>query len=261
MQLSLVEVKKLIFDILVDFDEYCSAHNLSYSLAGGTLLGAVRHKGFIPWDDDIDIYMPREDFEYIIKNYNKHNKSDYKIISIKHKSFYMMIAKIINKKTIAIEEKRYEKIGVWIDILPVDYVSDIPKNDCDKLFDCCSEIYFLGSRSFLEMHGSFFGKIKLCFVRTLKKHFYIKRFYKLIRKYKGNRNICFYSKKKREVWFSMPYDLHIKNNSTTMIFEGREFQVMDDWKTYLSLYFGNDFMKLPPLSERVSHECGIRKFI
>ena len=64
---DLKELKKIELDILLYIDRICREHNLLYYMAYGTLLGAVRHKGFIPWDDDIDIVMPRPDYEKLIK--------------------------------------------------------------------------------------------------------------------------------------------------------------------------------------------------
>ena len=61
--LSLEEIKKVELDALCELDRVCKAHGLSYFLAYGTLLGALRHQGFIPWDDDVDVHMPREDYE------------------------------------------------------------------------------------------------------------------------------------------------------------------------------------------------------
>ena len=72
-RLNLDEVHNVLLDILIVFDEVCRAHDLKYSLAAGTLLGAVRHKGFIPWDDDIDVYMPRPDYEKFIKIVSEEN--------------------------------------------------------------------------------------------------------------------------------------------------------------------------------------------
>ena len=63
VKLSEKEYKDRLFDMLVKFDEFCNKYKLDYSLCGGTLLGAIRHKGFIPWDDDIDVVMPRPDYE------------------------------------------------------------------------------------------------------------------------------------------------------------------------------------------------------
>lgn len=79
------EIQKTLYEMLIDFDKICEEHNLTYFLCGGTLLGAVRHEGFIPWDDDIDISMPREDYDKLINNYNKYymNLMNYIIIIIK----------------------------------------------------------------------------------------------------------------------------------------------------------------------------------
>ena len=62
-QISLEEIKKIELDLLCQFQQICESNNLYYTLCGGTLLGAIRHKGFIPWDDDIDLLMPRHDFK------------------------------------------------------------------------------------------------------------------------------------------------------------------------------------------------------
>ena len=64
--LTLDEVKQTELDILIHFDSFCKNEELYYTLAGGTLLGAIRHKGFIPWDDDIDVMMPREDYNRML---------------------------------------------------------------------------------------------------------------------------------------------------------------------------------------------------
>jgi len=63
----LKEVQKIALSLLIEFDNICKAQSLRYSLGGGTLLGAVRHNGFIPWDDDIDVMMPRPDYEKFLK--------------------------------------------------------------------------------------------------------------------------------------------------------------------------------------------------
>ena len=64
---TLDEVKQTELNILIQFDNFCQREGFYYTLAGGTLLGAIRHKGFIPWDDDIDVMMPREDYNRLLK--------------------------------------------------------------------------------------------------------------------------------------------------------------------------------------------------
>ena len=66
-KLSSEEIKQIELNLLLKLDEICKKYKLRYYLCGGTLLGAVRHKGFIPWDDDIDVLMPREDFEKLLR--------------------------------------------------------------------------------------------------------------------------------------------------------------------------------------------------
>ena len=80
------EIKKIELNILLHFDSFCKEHNLRYYLSGGTLLGAVRHKGFIPWDDDIDVCMPRPDYEKMINIYQ--NKGNFLLKSKEKKWIY-----------------------------------------------------------------------------------------------------------------------------------------------------------------------------
>lgn len=80
-EIDFADIKQLALNILKDVAEFCDHHDIKYALAYGTMLGAVRHKGFIPWDDDIDIMMPREDYNRFIQLYNDSN-SRYKVFSI-----------------------------------------------------------------------------------------------------------------------------------------------------------------------------------
>ena len=68
-EIDLLQQKKIMIDIMIKIDEFCNKNNINYFLADGTMIGAARHKGFIPWDDDIDIMMPRADYELFIKNF------------------------------------------------------------------------------------------------------------------------------------------------------------------------------------------------
>lgn len=259
-KLTIEEVKKLILNILIDFDSFCKANNLSYSLAGGTLLGAVRHKGFIPWDDDIDVYMPRKDYDFLIKNYNKWGQQKgYKVVSNKNRGFYMMIAKIIDKSTFAMENNRCEKIGVWIDILPVEYIDDISFEQRTLLYDYSEQMYYFGKNNLQSIKNPL-KRIKYLIARLIKKQLIKKKYEEIINAHIGVSNCCFYSKRRQKAWSNLPSDLGIIDSKTTLSFEGINFKVMEKWEEYLRLYFGDNYLELPPENERVSHECAIRKF-
>ena len=73
--ISFEELKKVELDILSYFVDFCEKHNLQYFLAYGTLIGAIRHKGFIPWDDDVDLQMPRHDYNRLVALFNENNQS------------------------------------------------------------------------------------------------------------------------------------------------------------------------------------------
>jgi len=95
-ELSSKEIKKIELDILIDFDDFCKKNKLRYYLSGGTLLGAIRHRGFIPWDDDIDVCMPRPDFERLINIFPNNYGDKYILKSIKRENFLYPFAKIIH---------------------------------------------------------------------------------------------------------------------------------------------------------------------
>ena len=109
------EIQRIALDILVYFHQVCEDNNLRYSLAYGTLLGAIRHNGFIPWDDDIDVIMPRPDYQELHKIL-KNKQGRYELIN------YRSISKLIDSKTIVNETGVYgeKNIGVFLDIFPID---------------------------------------------------------------------------------------------------------------------------------------------
>ncbi len=127
---ELIELQTVLTQMLKDFDTVCNKHNITYWLDCGTLLGAVRHKGIIPWDDDIDVAMPREDYERFNKiateilpdNFYFQNKK----IDTKYRYYW---TKLRNRNSIAMEswEKENEgkyHMGISMDIFPMDYVNN-----------------------------------------------------------------------------------------------------------------------------------------
>ena len=91
-EMTLNEIQNVSLEILKDFHKFCVKNNLTYSLDSGTLIGAIRHQGFIPWDDDIDVIMPRKDYDILCKTYR--SEKGYKIISNINQSSFIFFARI-----------------------------------------------------------------------------------------------------------------------------------------------------------------------
>lgn len=123
---NLKEIQHLELDILDYVAQVCRENGLRYFLAGGTLLGAVRHKGFIPWDNDVDISMPRPDYIKLIEIMEKQPTGRYRILRVKNgNDYYYPFAKVVDTKTKLIELTRSNSIsnvGLYVDIFPIDTV-------------------------------------------------------------------------------------------------------------------------------------------
>ena len=116
--------------ILEELDRFCTEHKLVYYIVGGTLLGAVRHKGFIPWDVDIDVVMPRNDYEILNKLYTKHPTSEYLLRNHSNTKEYTRPHALLCLKGTKLYNK-YDRFnpqlpnyGIYIDIFPLDNTPD-----------------------------------------------------------------------------------------------------------------------------------------
>lgn len=260
-QITLKEMQKIELNILIEFSEICKRHNLRYYLAGGTLLGAVRHKGFIPWDDDIDIKMPRKDYEKFIKLSKLELPSHLYVLSPYDKTNckYTFI-KICDKRTKLIEysENNRKELNVYIDILPMDgYPSESNKlnRHIKKLYRWNSLFHYsmidceLINSGYNSKIVSLFNNIKK-FHKTLPYSIY-KKLTKIATRYdydnseyvglavEGN----LYKEKFNKQWLEEPVYLE---------FEGYKFLAPNGYKEHLKIFYG-DYMKLPPKEKRVTH--------
>lgn len=125
-EMTLDDIKAVGLDILHNLHEFCIENNIRYTLFGGTLIGAIRHNGFIPWDDDIDIAMQREDYDKFIKLYADSPK--YKLICYERGGAYLGFARLCEMEDTYVDSSLYpwtnQQTGVWIDIFPLDYAND-----------------------------------------------------------------------------------------------------------------------------------------
>ena len=152
------QIQLTLLEILKDVDAFCRASGIRYSLAYGTLLGAVRHKGFIPWDDDIDLLMPRPDFERFLATYGKEPGARYQCLFNargKKINFVNFFAKVHDTKTLSIESRmrKSHRFGLSIDLFPVDGKPDDRKALLrhEKRLGHCAHQILLKQRPFFPL--------------------------------------------------------------------------------------------------------------
>jgi lipopolysaccharide cholinephosphotransferase len=245
-------------EILDEFAHICNKHNLTYFLVGGTLLGAVRHKGFIPWDDDIDVGMPRSDFNKFIDIYKKKKSSSFYIKSYKtNKGYYFPFAKLLKKNTVLIENNvlyydREESNGIYIDIFPYDntiniqFIHSIQNIIVKKIIGMiCLKINLLHNikkspvKNFIV--GLFSFNFLQCFMQGAISFFSLFNTKYLI-SLGGRYGV------KKEV-FMKKYFIPV----SSMQFEGKFYAAPGKPEIYLSQIYGSDYMDLPPMEKRINH--------
>lgn len=134
--LDIKELQKLELKMLLSLDEFCKKNSIKYSLGAGTMIGAVRHQGFIPWDDDIDIFMKREEYDRFVEMVSNHDyfidvEKRYYVKIPRREGYRYPFIKIIDIKTKLYQKNTIkEELGVWIDIFPIDYCGTL--NEAEK---------------------------------------------------------------------------------------------------------------------------------
>ncbi len=251
-EISLQELKQIMLLILQDIDSFCKSHNIRYFLAYGTLLGAIRHKGYIPWDDDIDIWMPRPDYMRFMEQYKHRYFSAY---SPEYSSGWdHYIAKVCDDRTI-IDEGHGDKCGVYVDVFPLDGMPDAPgkirshSKAIKKRMRIWSSLHYTRNLKIKKDNG-LAKNIKILASRVLG---------------------IFYSNKKAlgrflKTKMEYPYETsHFigyvggwsipRNHITSLIespFEEYQFLIPENFDEWLTTIYGN-YMQLPPIEKRVSN--------
>lgn len=253
-ELSLDEIKEIQLDILKKVHLFCEENNLKYSLAYGTLLGAIRHKGFIPWDDDIDIMMLREDYDLFIDNFNE--TFEYLKVHSPEKDleYPYPFAKVSDERTLLIENISYKyKMGVNIDVFPMDDI-DIKDKFTLKVQIVLGTLRDIKLVKF-KLNRNPFKNIILLICKLLlfpipcRK--IINEMVKNSKKYYNKKldyccNISLGQKTTKPVpkkWFE-----ELINHE----FEGYSFLITKYYEQLLELLYG-DYMKLPPKEQQKTH--------
>ena len=241
-------------EMLKVFVSICQQLNLKYYLWGGTLLGAVRHSGFIPWDDDIDVCMPRKDFERFTKEAQALLPEHLFLQTYKtDPEFPHVFAKIRNSNTTFLEKavkERKMNHGIFIDIFPLDEYSEKQKNALstkirEKLIE--SRLSYLISDDVLSARVKAVRVISKAFYPTVRSAQEAKE--ALHKSYRGPQQLANYSGigGNRDVAPAEWYQ-----ESTEIMFEGIKANAPAEYHKVLTKQYGN-YMQLPPVEKRVTH--------
>ena len=130
-ELTVEEVKARELAILCKVRDFCDAHGLRYYLAYGTLIGAVRHQGFIPWDDDVDLIMFRPDYDVFMREFNRDRQDALAARCVENSpGYYHNMGKVIDESTLLVENNKLgDEIGIYIDIFAFDY---LPEDETER---------------------------------------------------------------------------------------------------------------------------------
>ena len=248
------EMKQLMLDIMSSIDDYCHKKGLRYSLAYGSLLGAIRHHGYIPWDDDIDIWMPRPDYQKFMKEFDH---PYYKACCAEFTPGWdHFIAKVCDDRTI-IDEGHGDRCGVYVDVFPIDGWPE-DEGEIRKHYAKVMRYLRLWSSLHYTQHmdmrcaNGVLKNIKIIASKALGLFL----------------NSTFFLKKLLDTKTLYPYEASSKvgsltcgdwavprfyfDNSIEYQFEDRSFFISEDYDALLRVVYGN-YMQLPPEEERVSN--------
>ena len=253
-QLRACEIE--ILDVIVEF---CDRNQLRYSLGYGTLIGAVRHKGFIPWDDDIDILMPRKDYEFLRSKWD--NPNYYIHDFYKDIEFTNNFIKIRKKHTTFCSEKGDNKhmSGIFVDIFPADRVPDIRILQLYQFFLFAVNLLF--TRGFPSGHGGALGFAERLLLKLPRKSQIKLRNYSDKAKRKWNdTNKGQYVNGSTIIESRVYYPDYMFKDFIEVEFCGKKYKSVKCFDEFLTIMYG-DYMQLPPEDERIwSHRPDILSF-
>lgn len=260
--IDIEELKRVQLDILKNVHVFCQQNHITYFLAYGTLIGAVRHKGFIPWDDDIDIVMPRRDYEKFVREFShEDNSSQFYVLAPEiNKQFPLPYGKVVDSRSVLIEsvENPYP-MGVNIDLFPLD-ISPEDKSKAYKIMrrtQRWSKFYVLKNTQINNtrvLWKNIVLQLSHLFLWPLNNSVIIK---KILSNAKANMDTCspYYG---MFVQCSMGKGYHMPQkwfeSVVELPFEDYAFNCPVGYDEFLKEYYG-DYMQMPPIDKRVSHHA------
>jgi lipopolysaccharide cholinephosphotransferase len=260
---TVAAAQKVMLEILVEIHRICEENNITYWLDAGTLLGAIRHKGFIPWDDDCDVAMPRKDYEKFLKiAQEKLPKDMFLQTKSTEREYPLPWAKIRKNGTLLIETgetgKENYHHGVFVDIFPCDYYESadiIKKLQWARRTKDEKNKYSKGSlkRILLGLYANIFLYIPIHNIEKKRKYLVEHRdeFNNKYNKY------LTYSADIGDAFVTKVDDI-LPVKLTSCIFENKTFYTPNKSADVLRAMFGDNYMELPPLNQRKTHARQIK---
>lgn len=269
-KLSFQEIRKIQIEELLYVKKLCEKNNLTYFIISGTLLGAVKYKGYIPWDNDIDIALLRKDYLKLIEIIEKDNNQDFEVLTIYNtRDYYYPYAKLIDKKTKLVDNaKEINKMGVFIDIFPMDYFNDdvcLQFNKLNFIRNMVSKRMRIKNQlkktmiyeekekdiNFITFKTIIYNIVDLI-SRPLGYNFWVKILDKVSSKNKEGKYLAFLFINK--LYY---FDIELFSETANYTFENNIFSSIKDYDFYLKKIYG-DYMKELPLSkQRTNHQFDV----
>lgn len=257
-EIKIEELRELQMQILDYVDAFCRKNDIKYTISGGTLLGAVRHGGYIPWDDDMDIQMVRNEYDRFTELWNKSiTQHPFEFVSIESgNNMGYPFGKIHNPKTVTFIDG-LERTGVYIDVFPVDGVVDEEDFNCrhTQILD----LYRQRARVFLKMkqkNGTIGWKQRLLLLlhpAPKKTYNEIAEEINSIAKQNSDKSCEWVYEMIAGTQCKHPMPKSVFEHYVSIPFENRNYMAVRDYDQYLTLTFG-DYMTPPPVSKRHVHQ-------
>lgn len=250
-EISFEDSRKIMLDILADIDAFCRKENINYSLGEGTLIGAIRHKGMIPWDDDVDLLMLREDYEKFLATY-KSTKYVIQNFDYGLNSWFLFI-KVVHPNTIIKDlETGEEPYGLWVTIFPIDNVPDSEEDLNRMIKQIKTRIRLFRIRNKVWDKKGLLQNAAIYLLHLLllvfPKDYWHKKAVQAMCKYNNVKTARrgFFSIFWIYPWIcsSKAFDEYIDTE-----FEGKQYKIIKGYDEYLRHQYG-DYMQLPPEDKR-----------
>ena len=261
-EMSIKEVQQISLELLKEVHDFCVENDIKYTLFSGTLIGAIRHHGFIPWDDDLDIAMPRPDYEKFIHSFKSKKGNILFTREMQGDNVFIVYARFCEMNKTFVDDKQYpwtkRNKGIWIDIFPLDGIEnnvELASKRIEKIY----KLWYLGcvirtSDASIDYYEGLYHKsrqiIKKIICPLLSAIYKPFDTHAVLCKEYGYETASYYSNLSWPGWKMREFcPKHVLDEFILVPFEDSEFYVMKGYDEALRLKYG-DYMRLPPEKKR-----------